>query len=152
MLSKRQDRAGWMKKILLVISAFVLPAATTFSSQRITRTRLLQPWGRVVLSRKIILNAFDEGSFEPVHLPDDQEKGLDRNQLERLTVPQLKQQLRLRGLPVSGRKHELVERLLGKKSSSKSQEQEFVNVTAFLDDDDQGEDVKSKILKDRGTF
>lgn len=35
-----------------------------------------------------------------------------REQIESLTVPQLKQQLRLRGLKTSGRKEELVERLL----------------------------------------
>jgi hypothetical protein len=40
-----------------------------------------------------------------------------RDEAESLTIPQLKQQLRLRGLKVSGRKSELVDRLLGRESS-----------------------------------
>ena len=38
--------------------------------------------------------------------------GITRGEAESLTVPQLKQQLRLRGLKVSGRKQDLIERLL----------------------------------------
>jgi dienelactone hydrolase len=37
---------------------------------------------------------------------------LSRNQVESLTVPQIKQQLRLRGLKVSGKKQELIDRLV----------------------------------------
>lgn len=39
-----------------------------------------------------------------------------RDEAESLTIPQLKQQLRLRGLKVSGRKSELVDRLLGRET------------------------------------
>jgi superfamily II DNA/RNA helicase len=42
---------------------------------------------------------------------DDDDSTLSQNELEKLTVPQLKEELRQRGLKVSGRKEELIERL-----------------------------------------
>ena len=42
----------------------------------------------------------------------DIDSGITRGEAESLTVPQLKQQLRLRGMKVSGRKEELIDRLL----------------------------------------
>jgi dienelactone hydrolase len=45
---------------------------------------------------------------------------LTRDDLEALTVPQLKQQLRLRGLKVTGKKQELIERFLAVSYSSSS--------------------------------
>jgi hypothetical protein len=49
--------------------------------------------------------------------PSDREKDaslsiVDRSDLEALTVPELKEKLRKVGLPVSGRKDSLIERLL----------------------------------------
>eukprot|EP00980_Cylindrotheca_fusiformis_P001628 scaffold368_cov125-Cylindrotheca_fusiformis.AAC.6 len=104
---------------------------------------------------------------------------LSREEIEALTIPQLKQQLRLRGLKVSGKKQQLVDRLLDndKKEaadmstmdpeimSSSSQPQppqpppskskarkmaeergkEFIDVTAYLDDDETGKSVKSSL-------
>ena len=118
----------------------------------------------------------DEAFFVEAQLPSI-ELPLDRGQVEALTVPQLKQQLRLRGLKVSGRKVELVNRLLqstgatldtdaahgvnenevvsssssSSSSSKKSKARAFaaqqgktlIDVTAYLDQDDVGKEVRS---------
>jgi dienelactone hydrolase len=117
----------------------------------------------------------------------DLEEELSPDQVEALTVPQLKQQLRLRGLKVSGKKRELTDRLLNFSSEveteslnseepqmmppnplepdvlSESESNEaqpnqkkarelaeqrgknFIDVDAFLDDDDKGKSVKSSL-------
>lgn len=114
----------------------------------------------------------------------DDDTGLTPEIVTSLTVPQLKQQLRLRGLKVSGKKQELIDRLLSpssvgdeafwddtveedvpvdtdllteaesttiqtqstKNNARKLAEErgkQLVDVTAYLDDDDQGKAVKS---------
>ncbi|CAB9503545.1 Dienelactone hydrolase family [Seminavis robusta] len=105
----------------------------------------------------------DENEF--VVLPEGMEDALTEEDLQGLTVPQLKQQLRLRGLKVGGRKGELIERLLTSsvRSSStptppikeeeaeetKAQKfardkgKEFVDVSEYLDEEDQGKSVKA---------
>ena len=56
---------------------------------------------------------------------DDDDDGVwTREDLEGLTMTQLKQQLRLRGLKVSGRKAELIERLLGLQPRQQQQPQQ----------------------------
>jgi SAP domain len=104
----------------------------------------------------------DDENFvdEPVTLPHGMEEALTEQDLEGLTVPQLQQQLRLRGLKVSGRKRELMDRLLGGGGSSSSsssaaetirkaqelapeQGKEFVDVTEYLDEEDRGKQVKT---------
>ena len=99
---------------------------------------------------------------------------LSRPEVESLTVPQLKQQLRLRGLKVSGRKNELVERLLSFTASfqplqpqemvepevvdetdintkskarqfAEKQGKELIDVTAYLDNDEKEKTVKSSV-------
>ena len=122
---------------------------------------------------------------------------LSKEEIESLTVPQLKQQLRLRGLKVSGKKQDLLNRLLDsfsqkwelsssltedeekkkedpsvveatvleeepgrrngassaakQKAKTKAQKlaeergKEFIDVTAYLDEDEVGEEVKSSI-------
>lgn len=45
-------------------------------------------------------------------IDEDDENDVDINMIQSLTVPQLKQQLRLRGLKVTGRKQELMDRLI----------------------------------------
>jgi len=57
-------------------------------------------------------NEEDDEFVDPVELPQGMEEGFSRGELEELTVSQLKQQLRLRGLKVSGLKQELIDRLL----------------------------------------
>jgi dienelactone hydrolase len=127
--------------------------------------------------------------FSSVNGFDDEE--LSRPDIQLLTIPQLKQQLRLRGLKVSGKKQDLVERLLDfsgvvseqnsinydssvldaeilsesseststststpneKSKAQKFSEErgkEFIDVTAYLDDDDQGKSVKSSMPRER---
>jgi len=96
--------------------------------------------------------------------------GLTKEQVNALTIPQLKQQLRLRGLKVSGKKQELRDRILhhdtsvGEASQTsknvdadvvsdvpkgssgpKPSEHEPIDVTAYLDEEDLGKTVKSSI-------
>ena len=96
-----------------------------------------------------------------------------RGDLESLTVNQLRQQLRLRGLKVGGKKSELITRLLGQKeghdqnddfmeiedssdekSNSKAKEfarskgKELIDVNEFLDDEDKGKETKSLEIDD----
>ena len=103
-----------------------------------------------------------------VRLPDEQEVPLSEEDLRGLTIPQLKQQLRLRGLLVSGRKEELIQRLIrasGGTIGEDFREEEddesnhthedsttqvaqadtgdFVDVTEFLDPQDKGKATKS---------
>ena len=90
-----------------------------------------------------------------------------RQELEMLTVNQLRQQLRLKGEKVGGKKSELVDRLLGTrvveaepldmedvasiKESKKSKAREFaesrgkelIDVSEFLEEDDKGKDTKT---------
>jgi dienelactone hydrolase len=118
---------------------------------------------------------------------DDDFDNLDLTSLNKLTIPQLKQQLRLRGLKISGKKQDLISRLLPvnaaddddnnsnkEGSSSKTTEssstttenmaeeklpmpeteskaqkfakeagKDFIDVEAYLDDDEKGKDVKT---------
>ena len=132
-------------------------------------------------------------------LSEEDDVPISKEEIELLTVPQLKQQLRLRGLKVSGKKQDLLNRLLdsfnmkweqpsmgddrkgldndsevshpevvannGSKAPSKSPEKidgknnkktkaqqfaeehgkEFIDVTAYVDEEDEGKDVKSSI-------
>jgi dienelactone hydrolase len=71
---------------------------------------------------------YDDDNLSFQGIMDDVDDGseLDSftlNEIERLTVPQLKQQLRLRQLKVSGKKHELVDRLLQNVENSQKQQQ-----------------------------
>ena len=110
----------------------------------------------------------DELDFMQAILPDEtRESPLPKSLIERMTVSQLKQQLRLRGLKVSGRKAELVERLIGSASTmsafpldnqdvvqdekiiskakqfAKDNQKELVDVQEYLDEQDQGKETKS---------
>ena len=121
---------------------------------------------------------------------DFEDEGLSLEDVESLTIPQLKQQLRLRGLKVSGKKQELINRLLdfsgvqiqemeepvveqnwneddimeadvvsdntsvnNKSSKSKAQKfaeergKEFIDVTAYLDEDDKGKSPNHQCQK-----
>jgi dienelactone hydrolase len=132
------------------------------------RSKIHRPGSRII-STNLVNDEFD----------DD---GLSRSEVESLTIPQLKQQLRLRGLKVSGKKQELVKRLLDfsgaqmkydtdtsdnaiepdilskaesvavdqKSKSQKLAEErgkEFIDVTAYLDEVDAGQSVKSSMPK-----
>ena len=90
-----------------------------------------------------------------------------RDDLENLTVNQLKQQLRLRGLKVGGKKSDLIMRLLGQQQNDEMDEElngeesplneaqsearefakargkELIDVTEFLDEEDKGKETKS---------
>jgi len=79
----------------------------------------------------------EEGDPPPVELPDETELPLSPEELRALTTSQLKQQLRLRGLKVSGKnKEELVLRLLRATGGMSSD-------AAFDDDDDVGEGTET---------
>lgn len=118
----------------------------------------------------------DEDELYPVVLPQGMEDALTETELNSLTIAQLKQQLRLRGLKVSGRKRDLVDRLLASTRSSspslqstfdddedeedttatskarkfaKDQGKELVDVSDYLDEEDKGKSFKSwKAKKD----
>jgi dienelactone hydrolase len=104
---------------------------------------------------------------------EDDDDILSEEVLQGLTIAQLKQQLRLRGLKVAGKKQDLVDRLLQpqrprssyestendslvepdvisnnpskKPTKSDKSNSEFIDVTAYMDDDDKGKSVKSSI-------
>jgi len=197
-------------RILLLVMVAILPLApqTEAFSIRIPNTRtpkcsLSSSFGTItrlptVLSAKqktgndkdddedddYYTTSNQEELLPPMDLPSDERPLYSREELERLTVPQLKQQLRLRGLRVSGRKAELVHRLFdgmagrtaATPSSSttpistenteflsaeeaaaqkvqrarelaKSTGKELVDVTAYLDEEDQGKQFKSSNTK-----
>lgn len=126
----------------------------------------------------------DRSPIISINLVNDEfdDEGLSRSEVESLTIPQLKQQLRLRGLKVSGKKQDLVDRLLnfygeiredntgsidgivepdivsksespvgGKSKARKIAEEtgkEFIDVTAYLDEDDTGKSIKSSMPKE----
>ena len=113
----------------------------------------------------------DDDILDPVELPQGMEDGYSNEDLQDLTVPQLKQQLRLRGLKVSGRKQDLIDRLLPRttttspsfasssssadggensnKDPSKAQAfaaekgKELIDVTEYLDEEDIGKNVRT---------
>mmetsp|Transcript_9552 Transcript_9552/g.15328 ORF Transcript_9552/g.15328 Transcript_9552/m.15328 type:complete len:785 (-) Transcript_9552:630-2984(-) len=132
----------------------------------------------------------DEDELQPVGNYFEDGDVLTASSLKGLTIPQLKQQLRLRGLKVSGKKQDLVNRLLhegrafddelhrddngetvheqqeslepdivfpdSREESKSSREEErqaaeaaqgkeFIDVTAYLDEDEQGKDFKSSM-------
>lgn len=95
----------------------------------------------------------DSEDFIEAILPSN-EVPLSPSEVESLTVPQLKQQLRLRGLKVTGRQSDLMERLLQSTGApvdaeervpgnNDTDEDRFVDVSEFLDDEDVGKDVKT---------
>ena len=118
--------------------------------------------------KELLATSEEEYDKPPSAMLDD---GIDFSQeeLELLTVNQLKQQLRLRGLKVGGKKYELIMRLMGnrselrdhdvtlepdinsgeKRTTSKAQEfarsqgKDLVDVTDYLDDDDKNKETKS---------
>jgi SAP domain len=63
---------------------------------------------------------YDNDESDYVELPQGMEDTLTTEDLDGLTVDQMKQQLRLRGLKVSGRKSELMARLLSGRNTSPS--------------------------------
>jgi dienelactone hydrolase len=76
----------------------------------------------------------DDEYFPEAVVPDPaRESPLSRRQVESLTVTQLQQQLRLRGLKVSGRKAQLMERLLSFSSITSSS-----SFATSFDDDSSG--------------
>ena len=108
----------------------------------------------------------DEDDFVAAILPDEsRETPLSRSIIEAMTVSQLKQQLRLRGLKVSGRKAELVDRLVGSASGgafslnqeivkdekilskakqfAKDNQKELIDIQEYLDEEDQGKQTKT---------
>mmetsp|Transcript_13739 Transcript_13739/g.38684 ORF Transcript_13739/g.38684 Transcript_13739/m.38684 type:complete len:744 (-) Transcript_13739:42-2273(-) len=116
----------------------------------------------------------DEDEDGPMLDYDDSDDDFDVAALNKLTIPQLKQQLRLRGMKVSGNKQELVARLTEKELDSvnervasmideeegtpskqnpetkaqkfsKEQGKDFIDVEAYLDEEDKGKDVKTSL-------
>ena len=86
-------------------------------------------------------------------LDDYENRPLTASQLQSLTVVQLQQQLRLRGLPVKGRKQELIDRLvrgsvvIETTTTDDNEQPEFVNVSEYLEDDDANATFRSIPLK-----
>ena len=70
---------------------------------------------------------------------DNEDDDFDAAALEKLTIPQLKQQLRLRGMQVSGKKQELIDRL------TVNQDETIKNrVASVLDNDDEADSSSSE--------
>lgn len=124
----------------------------------------------------------EENEDGPMLDYDDSDDDFDVATLNKLTVPQLKQQLRLRGMKISGNKQELVARLTEKQTDSindrvasvlddkketsseseekkkmpetkaqtfaKEQGKDFIDVEAYLDEEDKGKDVKTSLPTD----
>lgn len=114
------------------------------------------------------LKSHENDDFEeppPPILFDDMD--YSQEDLESLTVSQLRQQLRLRGLKLGGKKSELISRLLGEqkeheqdedlkdiestgqrpnseaKEFARSRGKELIDVTDFLDEEDKGKETKT---------
>jgi hypothetical protein len=111
----------------------------------------------------------DDSMQIPMDFFEDDDVILDRERLESLTVPQLRQQLRLRNLKVSGKKEDLLDRLIyatnfndttrdnakindenakqptkGKaRAFAESKGKQLVDVSEYLDDADKGKDTKT---------
>jgi dienelactone hydrolase len=111
--------------------SFILPSNPTFGVHRSRHSRSNRN------SRQLYAATEEDDDEEelppPVELPYDNPAPLSSDELERLTVPQLKQQLRLRGLKVSGIKLELMNRLLQASGA-------YVDTGADDDDDEEEEE------------
>mmetsp|Transcript_43990 Transcript_43990/g.106085 ORF Transcript_43990/g.106085 Transcript_43990/m.106085 type:complete len:715 (-) Transcript_43990:49-2193(-) len=192
-----------LKKMLLISCIFLL-TTNIFSqafiphSSPTTTTRIAhaKDYSRLhYLHNRIIKSTFTIRQHGLLQDDFFEDGGLSREEIESLTIAALKQQLRLRGLKVSGKKQELVDRLLeytgtreGGVGLQKEQEEEepsllaeddyaiepevmpsdaktnrktkaqkfaeeqgkeFIDVTAYLDDDDLGKSVKSSIPRQK---
>jgi dienelactone hydrolase len=127
------------------VHAFILPSYSTFGGVRLNRASSLN---RVYAATKQLDENYeddDEEEADPVELPYDNETPLIREDVDSLTVPQLKQQLRLRGLQVSGLKLELVNRLLRSSGT-------YVAVEGEDDDDDEDDDDEYYEVDDDDQF
>lgn len=96
----------------LLGSPITIPVSTAFTFRNTaTRTSFRQSSRNFKI---LLASSENEQEEEPPPLFGiEQDVPLPPSEVESLTVPQLKQQLRLRGLKVSGRKKELQDRLLG---------------------------------------
>lgn len=123
-------------------------------------------------SRRVLFSSNEDYEYDeaPGALIDE-DLDFSREELERLTMTQLKQQLRLRGMKVSGKKSELIMRLMGnrrgytedteivepevtnKSTTTKSKAQKFaesrgkelVDISEYLDEDEKGKETKSSL-------
>jgi hypothetical protein len=80
----------------------------------------------------------DEESDFMATVYDDEDNDFDAAALNKLTIPQLKQQLRLRGMKVSGNKQELIERLVEKQANSIND-----RVASVIDNENETKDSSS---------
>lgn len=90
----------------------------------------------------------------PMDLPGEDSYDADDIDISDWTVAQLKQQLRLRGMKVSGRKSELQERLTNAlfprapQAKQQNEQEEFPDVTEYLNEEDQGKKFKTLNVQD----
>lgn len=96
----------------------------------------------------------DEMPPPPMELPGEEVHDDDDLQLSDLTVAQLKQQLRLRGLKVTGRKTELQQRLAAvlcpqqEETTSDIPSEKHPDVAEYLGDEDKGKMFKTLEIQD----
>eukprot|EP00551_Chaetoceros_affinis_P009326 CAMPEP_0203662414 /NCGR_PEP_ID=MMETSP0090-20130426/386_1 /ASSEMBLY_ACC=CAM_ASM_001088 /TAXON_ID=426623 /ORGANISM="Chaetoceros affinis, Strain CCMP159" /LENGTH=719 /DNA_ID=CAMNT_0050525195 /DNA_START=129 /DNA_END=2288 /DNA_ORIENTATION=- len=88
----------------------------------------------------------DDDEKAPIPVFSDDEMEFSRAELERLTVNQLKQQLRLRNMKVGGKKSELVNRLMGNYSSHAGEE---MDEEAFLEPEVVGGSKAEEVIKSK---
>mmetsp|Transcript_16211 Transcript_16211/g.38239 ORF Transcript_16211/g.38239 Transcript_16211/m.38239 type:complete len:719 (-) Transcript_16211:548-2704(-) len=162
MLSSVSDQNLCLRAAIfrLLLCAPLVNKAHSFT-QIFSRQDHLAAQTRKFESRPIVSNLYystqepgDDGEegvefFQP-DLPDDsREQIFPRQEIERLTVNQLKQQLRLRGLKVTGRKADLVDRFMNHQRANSPFFSSSDMFGADSDNDDNMSDVESKRTKAR---
>ncbi|KAL7581026.1 hypothetical protein ACA910_005832 [Epithemia clementina (nom. ined.)] len=121
-LSIPSPQKGHMLRRQVTLIPWGIPGKSAFKSREILV-------GFSSNSKEQVVEDVSENDFFEAILPDStRDQVFSRDAIQKLTITQLKQQLRLRGLKVSGRKAELVERFLQHQSSNSAYSQSrFIN-------------------------
>jgi dienelactone hydrolase len=145
---------------LYAVSLFRSHEILGFSLNKICRRKRQRSFsGNVVLLSR---PDDDDISPPPMDLPGIDHPLYDTDELESMTVKQLKQQLRLRGMRLHGNKAQLIDRLqnfdidVEENDNAHDATKEFVDISAYLDESDRDKTLKStdatKIVDNAGTY
>ena len=156
----RTDKLYCMAFVGISVNLFIVSGFTLNCFNKHLRSRTASSLKNGEGNQFLFIHVDDENEVgpPPMDLPGEEYPNYNIDELESMNVSQLKQQLRLRGMKLTGRKSDLINRLLNvdhgmvegankplhmEQPISNDATKEFVDVSSYLEDGDVGKDVKS---------